>query len=300
MHVIDTSGMTREKWLALRRQSIGASDAPVIAGLSKYKSRFALWLEKTGQMVPEEAGQAARWGSRLEDDIEEELGLLGIKLASRQLMIAHPEWPWITATLDGVDDVGDLWEFKSAGFQTAAPLLDGVVGTLPAMWIIQAHHQMFAAMKPRVRFAVFIGHRLQLFTFCVERDESIISELLALLHEFRAHIENDTPPTEFDPEDAALLLQHYKRIEPIAIDLDAAEYGPDIDNFREASQELKCAAKVQKKAKARLLAAMKDAQLARCNGAEMKRSQVDVRAQTKLKSAYSYVKFTMSGVEEDD
>ena len=62
-----TRDMTREQWLEERRKGIGGSDAAAIAGLSPWKSPVAVWLEKTGQVEPEEPGEAAYWGTVLED-----------------------------------------------------------------------------------------------------------------------------------------------------------------------------------------------------------------------------------------
>ena len=44
----------REKWLAVRNQGIGGSDASVIMGLNPYKSAYRLWLENRGIAEPED------------------------------------------------------------------------------------------------------------------------------------------------------------------------------------------------------------------------------------------------------
>ena len=55
------------EWLALRQQGIGASDVPAVLGLSPYKSRLTLWLEKRGEIDPVPVGAAADRGVILED-----------------------------------------------------------------------------------------------------------------------------------------------------------------------------------------------------------------------------------------
>ena len=45
---------TREEWLKGRGHTIGGSDASAIVGMNPYKSNEMLWLEKTGQVVPED------------------------------------------------------------------------------------------------------------------------------------------------------------------------------------------------------------------------------------------------------
>ena len=45
---------TREEWLKGRGHTIGGSDASAIVGMNPYKTNEQLWLEKTGQAVPED------------------------------------------------------------------------------------------------------------------------------------------------------------------------------------------------------------------------------------------------------
>ena len=42
-----------EAWLGMRNKGIGGSDAGVIMGDNQWKSKYQLWLEKTGQARPE-------------------------------------------------------------------------------------------------------------------------------------------------------------------------------------------------------------------------------------------------------
>ena len=64
--VISTENLPYEDWLEYRKQGIGGSDAAVACGISRYKSPVELWLEKTGQLPNQEAGEAAYWGTQLE------------------------------------------------------------------------------------------------------------------------------------------------------------------------------------------------------------------------------------------
>ena len=70
----------REAWLKLRNSGLGGSDAAVILGANPWKSRLALWAEKTGQLPPEDLSKNMRvyWGQKNEANIadwfEEETG----------------------------------------------------------------------------------------------------------------------------------------------------------------------------------------------------------------------------------
>ena len=49
-----TKDLSHEEWLKYRTQGIGGSDVSILAGINPFKSVHQLWLEKTGQVEPEE------------------------------------------------------------------------------------------------------------------------------------------------------------------------------------------------------------------------------------------------------
>ncbi len=48
------------EWHAFRRKRIGASDAPVIMGISPWKTPYQLWIEKTSGIESSAAPQQKR------------------------------------------------------------------------------------------------------------------------------------------------------------------------------------------------------------------------------------------------
>ena len=66
-----TNEISRDEWLDLRRTGIGGSDASVIMGANKYHSTYSLWADKKGLTTSNEAGDAAKWGNRLERTVAE-------------------------------------------------------------------------------------------------------------------------------------------------------------------------------------------------------------------------------------
>ena len=56
--LVSTENMPYEEWLEYRKQGIGGSDASVVCGINRYKSPVELWLDKTGQLPHQEAGEA--------------------------------------------------------------------------------------------------------------------------------------------------------------------------------------------------------------------------------------------------
>lgn len=290
--------MSRAEWLALRRQSIGASDAPVIAGLSKWKSRFALWLEKTGQGEPEEAGEPARWGLLLEDDIIEELQHHGVTIHATdvQHMIRHPSILWMTATIDAFDSTGKGWQLKATTkhlFEDEPP---------PSDWIVQVHQEMMCAGHSEWGIAAFVGPRLQLRKWAIPYDDAIGQGILQLNSEFRRHVNEMTPPTEFDPQDAAVLLRHYREIEGEEIATESSGLLRLAEQYEAAKSVARFQGELADQLKAALLAEMKNAPALRVGPYRLRRSTVNVKADPtpKPRAANSYTKFTFTNTESEE
>lgn len=53
----------------IRQKTIGASDIPIICGLSKYKTPYVLWQEKTGRIEPFRGNDITEWGNLHEPNI---------------------------------------------------------------------------------------------------------------------------------------------------------------------------------------------------------------------------------------
>jgi predicted phage-related endonuclease len=52
--LVSTIDLPRDEWLCYRTQSIGASDAAAALGLSRCKTPYDLYLEKTGEAEPDD------------------------------------------------------------------------------------------------------------------------------------------------------------------------------------------------------------------------------------------------------
>jgi putative phage-type endonuclease len=299
MRVIDTSGLSREQWLALRRQSIGASDAPVICGLSSYKTRFQLWLEKTGQMEPEPAGEQARWGLRLEDDISAELsGHYNVEIAAEQVMIQSEEYDWLTATLDMVTTDNQIYQYKCAGFNKAAELVAEVASTLPPDWVIQSHHEMIASGNRFINYAVFIGHRLVMWPFLLPWDQAVGDALLPLLIDFRQHVEDRTPPTDFQPGDADVLKRLYRGKKAAPIISTDAKLLERARQYESAKESAKFQAELADQMEAWLLASMGEATKLSVGPYEFSRIDCEKKPEKEPRKGYRYTQFRMKNINK--
>lgn len=94
--IATTETMPYTDWLDYRKQGIGGSDAAVVCGISRYKSRVELWMEKTHQMPDQEVGEAAYWGTQLEGLVRAEFTKrTGIQVEHRMELLRSDEHPFM-------------------------------------------------------------------------------------------------------------------------------------------------------------------------------------------------------------
>lgn len=89
-------------WLEMRNKGIGGSEAAVVIGMSKWKSPFQLWLEKTGQVEPEDISdkECVYWGNVLEQAVADRFSELTGKKVRKQGMLQDEQYPFIFANVD--------------------------------------------------------------------------------------------------------------------------------------------------------------------------------------------------------
>jgi putative phage-type endonuclease len=197
-----TENMSYEDWLEHRKLGIGGSDASVVCGINKYKSPVELWMDKTGQLPPQEAGEAAYWGTLLESIVRAEFTKrTGIEVTKPSVILQSEEHPFMLANLDGtceVPDVGTcIFEAKTASAYKAGEWED----TIPDEYQLQIQHYMAVTGYAGAYIAVLIGGNTFRWKF-VERDEELISMLIELESAFWNHVQDCTPPP-LDGSDAA-------------------------------------------------------------------------------------------------
>lgn len=89
----------RGAWLTARREGIGASDVPAILGVSDYTTAVHVYHDKRGELV-DDAGEAALWGSLLEEPVAREWARRQRSVIQRVGLVARVDQPWALTTLD--------------------------------------------------------------------------------------------------------------------------------------------------------------------------------------------------------
>ncbi|MCL6599542.1 MAG: YqaJ viral recombinase family protein [Alicyclobacillus macrosporangiidus] len=256
--LVSTRDMSREAWLQARTQGIGGSDVAAIAGLSRWKSPVQVYLEKIGEAQPEEAGEAAYWGTVLEDVVAAEFTRrTGLKVRRRNAILRHPEYPWMIANVDRLV-VG-----QEAGLEckTASEYLrdEWVEDRIPDAYMLQVQHYMAVTGLPKWWIAVLIGGN-KFVHKCVERDDTIIQCLIDLERDFwNNHVVPKIPPA-FDGSEASteLLSALYPTSKPGT----AIELPPDAEKwlrqYEEAAADEKAASERKEEAANQLKALLAD------------------------------------------
>ena len=128
-----------QQWLQWRKKRVGASDAPVIAGVSPYKSIGQLWEEKLGIRSDEEPNEHMIRGK----EMEEEARQCAEKILGKNFfphVVGHPKLEWMFASLDGETMEHDaIIEIKCPGGKDHAIALKGQV---PEKYVPQLQHIM--------------------------------------------------------------------------------------------------------------------------------------------------------------
>ena len=191
--------MTQER-LDERKSSLGGSDAAAALGLSKYKTPFRLWQEKTGAVEPDDLSsvEAVEMGILLEPIVATlfERRNPGKRLHNVNRMLTHPEYPWMTTNLDR-RVVGEkaCAEIKTAGQWAASSDEWGEPGTdeIPASYLVQVQHQLAITGYEVGYVPVLIGGQ-KYAQYVVQRDDAFISQIIEGERAFWACVQSGTPP----------------------------------------------------------------------------------------------------------
>lgn len=211
--LVNTKNLSREEWLAVRKQGIGSSDAAAACGIHPYLSMLELWMIKTGRMESSideslEGYSPLYWGNTLEPMVAKYYQEhTGNKVRRVNAILQHPDPDkhFMLANLDyaitGSDEV-QILECKTAGEHGAKLWKHGV----PLYVTCQVQHQLAVTGKTAAHICVLLcGHEAKIYK--VERDERLIESIMEHERLFWQYVETDTPPTPNHSESAARALK---------------------------------------------------------------------------------------------
>ncbi len=173
MKVIElTQGSTA--WHEWRLKGIGASEAPMVTGISTYKSAHRLWQEKLGIVVddPEKMKFVFEKGHKIEAQARAYFELMNDKDCP-PICLEMDEYPFIRASLDGYNAQENFaLEIKYVG-------KDAMLDEIPAHHFAQLQHQMMVCGANDILY-IRSNDGVKFKQDVVKRDEAYIQALLQL------------------------------------------------------------------------------------------------------------------------
>lgn len=143
---------SREAWLEHRKKYIGGSDASAILGLNPWKSNVDLWLEKTGQVTPEDISQKpyVQYGIAAEPIIR---SLFSLNYTQYKVhYVENNSWtnskyPWAAVSHDGwLTEIATgrkgIWECKTTEIVSSMAKEKWAGGKIPDNYFAQLIHSL--------------------------------------------------------------------------------------------------------------------------------------------------------------
>ena len=312
MPTIAKNGISYEEWIEERRKGLGGSDASVVLGLNRWKSRMALFLEKTGQITPPPAGERAYWGTVLEDIVAQEFTKrTGKKVRRRNFIFQDEEYPFLIANIDR-EIVGENagLECKTTAEYNADDWKDN---SIPDVYFCQCQHYCRVMGWDGVYIAVLIGLKDFKWKY-IPRDDEFISLMVDREVDFWVnHVEKNIPP-EWDGSDASdeLLKKLYPEAKKPSVRL-SDDVNTVISEYLRLDEQIKELEQLRDSYKQQLQAVLGDAERGetsqyrvvwsnvttnRLDTNALKASHLDVYNQFLKPSAYR--RFTVKRIEKEE
>ena len=185
-----------EKWIEWRQSHLGASDLPVVMGVSKWRTPYDLWREKLGFLQSSPDNFAMKRGRDLEPVVRDLTNsILGTSF--EPVCMVHSEIDWAAASLDGYDaESGRILEIKCPGLADHKICEDKKI---PTHYFPQVQWQLFVSDLTTCVYASYYEEQV-LFVNVERDDEYIANELLPKAADFWDHVVKAIEPerTESD------------------------------------------------------------------------------------------------------
>ena len=218
--IVDAEPNT-DRWLASRRRGIGASDVPVILGLSKWCQPRTLWLEKRGELERSPETRPQRMGKLLEpaavQAFQEDTGIEVVRYPAPMYRRSDNDRHLATPDAELVRNQG--LEAKCSSF--FADTWEKPYDQVPDAYYVQAQWQMYVCDFDRVWFSLLLDGA-QLYQIPVDRDEECIADLINAANAFIELLDSGTPPEWSDDPDMDTVKRLYTRFTGEVIDFPEA------------------------------------------------------------------------------
>ncbi|SIO50843.1 putative phage-type endonuclease [Burkholderia sp. GAS332] len=302
----------REQWLADRQAGIGGSDAAAALGLSRYKTAYQLWAEKTGRLEPENLDdvERIRFGNIMEEIIAREYARRNdVRVRRKNAIVSHPKYPFMRASVDRLIE-GQRRGLECKNVDSMAFRFGewGEPGTdqVPDEYLLQCHHYMIVLDYSEWHLAACVGGNT-LRTYIIERDAQTEEMLIEQEHAFWQFVASDeAPPADYDHATTEAM---FKRLYP-GTDGDEIALPPSIAQWHavkvDADEHIKRYEAVSDAAKNHILETMGNAAIGllpdggKYTRKVIKKKEFTVEASSYLKLGYTKPKASNDASEQKE
>ena len=179
-------------WHLLRKASIGSSDAPIIMGVSPWKTVQELWEEKTGRKKKKDfTSSSMQRGIDLEPVVRALVEFdTGLEFPS--IVVGHSEYEFLIASLDGYNAMTNaILEIKCPGHKDHMLAENEVI---PPKYVPQLQHQLLVTGAHFVRYVSYNGKKMA--SIEMKPDKNYLDELLNRELKFWDCVQRDIRPQE--------------------------------------------------------------------------------------------------------
>jgi putative phage-type endonuclease len=187
--------MLTEQQVKDRMLGIGGSDMPIIFGLSSYKTRYQLYLEKIGEVAQEyEMTDVQYWGHKQESIIRNEFAYRNNVMVETPDTIVHPFYDFLRANIDGyIPSLNAVLEVKTSDKYMSSLWGDKGSDVIPMQYLVQVAHYCAVTNASMAYIAVLIGgndYREYKYIRDLELEETVIDAA----QNFWNCVQTRTPP----------------------------------------------------------------------------------------------------------
>lgn len=207
--LVDRKSITHEEWLALRKKSIGGSDAGAIMGASTWAGPVTVYADKMGLKEDRETSEAMRLGTDLESYVAERFTEeTGKKVRRDNYMYMHDDYDFITANIDRVV-VGENAGLECKTMGGFAANYDFEAGEVPANYYCQCQHYMMVMGYDRMYLCILVLQK-GVYVIPVDYDEKYAQGLLdAEVSFWQTYIEKKQMPPPATQADRDTVSEMY-------------------------------------------------------------------------------------------
>ncbi|MBF0260417.1 MAG: YqaJ viral recombinase family protein [Magnetococcales bacterium] len=265
-----------QAWLDARRTGIGGSDIAALLGLHPYKTPTDVYLDKTGQAEHQKAGEAAYWGTVLENIVAQEFAdRTGKKIQRVNQILIHPSYQFAIANIDRAivnPDISGTVRWKNDRLttdqllecKTANAFLGKLYGDegsdeIPWNYLAQCQWYMGVTGATVCHLAVLIGGQ-RFKTYMIERNDQAITDMIEVAAGFwKSNVQAGVAP---DPSTCREAAQKYGRHITGKMAIVGVEIAEACMSIAEIQAQMKTLEREEESLKLRVMMAMGDAEVA--------------------------------------